>query len=283
MVVAMEGSISAASKKLSIGQSALSIQLKQFEDSISIKLFERAKKKLIITENGMIALDYAKEVFKIGSEMLETLHDHHSISKLHVQIGTLDTIPKHLTLQVAEAMISNKNCTITLLEGKGDELLRELALHKIDLLITNELPLVGSGQIYTKKIARLPLLVLGSKKFLSLKKNFPLSLDGKPFIVPTMDNKVRHEIEHFFKLNAIKPDIIAESQDVMLQKLMALKGHGMIVIPEFAAKEYLLKKELFTIGKLDNIFEELFLVAASRKIENPVAISIMKNFKIKGA
>ena len=283
MVVASEGSIASASKKLSIGQSALSIQLKQFEDSISVKLFERSHRKLKLTENGKIALEYANEVFKMGNEMLETLHDHPTINRVHVQVGALDTIPKHLTLQLAETIINMKNSTVSILEGKGDELLRELTQHKIDLMITNELPTSGTNQVFTKKIARLPLLVLGSKKFIGLKKKFPQSLDNTPFVVPTMDNKVRHEIEHFFKLNSIKPDIIAESQDVMVQKLMALKGHGMVVIPEFAAREYIQKKELFVIGNLDGTFEELFLVAASRKIENPIAMEIMKNFKIQGS
>jgi LysR family transcriptional activator of nhaA len=283
MVVASEGSIASASKKLSIGQSALSIQLKQFEDSISVKLFERSHRKLVLTENGKIALEYAHEVFKMGNEMLETLHDHPTINRVHVQVGALDTIPKHLTLQLAETIIGMKNSTVTILEGKGEELLQELIQHKIDLLITNELPASGANQVFSKKIARLPLLVLGSKKYIGLKKKFPDSLNAQPFIVPTMDNKGRHEIDHFFKLNEIKPDIIAESQDVMVQKLMALRGHGMIVIPEFAAREYIQKKELFVIGKLEGTFEELFLVAASRKIENPIATEIMKNFKIIGS
>lgn len=281
MVVAMEGSIANASKKLGIGQSALSIQLKQFEDAISVALFERSKKRMSLTENGVKALEYAKEVFKLGSEMLETLHDHPSLNRIHVQIGALDTIPKHLTLQISQAVLGTKNCSISILEGKGVQLLRELTQHRIDLMITNELPLSGVGQIYTKKIAHLPLLVLGSKKFVPLRKNFPHSLTSQPFIVPTLDNKVRHEIDHYFKLKDIKVDIIAESQDVMVQKLMTLKGLGLMVLPQFAAEEYLKKKELFIIGELVDTYEDLYLVAASRKIENPIASSIMKNFKIK--
>lgn len=283
MVVATEGSIVTASKKLAIGQSALSIQLKNFEDSISVKLFERAHRKLTLTENGKIALQYAQEVFKTGNEMLEVLHDHSTINRVHVQIGALDTIPKHLTLQLAEAIFETKNSTVAILEGKSDELLRELTQHRIDLLVTNEAPISSSGEIYIKKIAHLPLLVLGSKKFAPLKKNFPHSLSGAPLIVPTLDNKLRHEIEHYFRVKEIKPDIIAETQDMMVQKLMALKGIGLMITPEFAAKEYIDRKELFVIGHLESTYEDLFLVAASRKIKNPIATSIMKNFKISGS
>ena len=82
--VATEGSIASASVKLSMGQPALSIQLKQFEEAIGVKLFERSHRKLTLTENGKIALEYAKEIFKSGTEMIETLRGTHAETKVHV-------------------------------------------------------------------------------------------------------------------------------------------------------------------------------------------------------
>lgn len=283
MVVANEGSIANAAKKLNLGQSALSIQLKQLEESIGIQLFMRSHKKLTLTENGKAALDYAKEIFKLGNELIETMHDHVIPNRIHLKIGTLDTIPKHLTLQLAKKALQTNKCTISILEGKGDELLRELTHHRIDLMLTNKQTHIPLSQGYIKKIARLPLLVFGTKEFVKLKKNFPYSLKDIPFIFPTAESQVRHEIEHYFKLLGIKPDILVESQDVMIQKLMALQGIGLIIVPEFSVSEYLKRKELFMIGKLENVFEELFMVAASRKIENPIAVELMKNFKIHGS
>ena len=281
MMVATEGSIAKAAEKLSMGQPALSIQLKQFEESIGVKLFERSHKKMGLTENGKVALDYAREIFKQGTEMIETLHDRPTTKRIHLQLGTLDTTPKHLTLQLAEQIVKSMNCTLTLLEGRQEELIQELIQHRIDLVVTNQLPLGTAGQMYTKKIARLPLVVLGSKKLLPLRKDFPQSLNQQPYISPTLDNKIRHDIDHFFKLAGIEPDRMAETQDVMVQKLMAIAGMGFIVVPEFAAKEYIKRKELHIIGELSNVYEELYLVTASRKIENPAAIELMKHFKIE--
>lgn len=55
-VIAEEGSVSKAAQKLHIGQPTLSAQLKQFEESLQITLFERQHKKLILTEQGKVAL-----------------------------------------------------------------------------------------------------------------------------------------------------------------------------------------------------------------------------------
>ncbi len=146
--------------------------------------------------------------------------------------------------------------------------------------MTNFLPLVEPGQIYSRCIARLPLWVVGGKSFTKLKKNFPASLTDQPLIVPTGDSRVRHEFDHFCVRHSLRPDVIAEIQDLSTQKLLAVQQVGLTVIPEFAIREYLASKQLYLIGSLKGIYEELFLISGSRKIENPVASFLMKRFQV---
>jgi LysR family transcriptional activator of nhaA len=101
-VIASEGSLASASKRLNIGQSALSIQLKQFERSIGEPLFERSHRKLSLNEGGRLVFSYAKEIFRIGGEMIETLNDKTTSGRIRLQLGALDTIPKHLTLELTQ-------------------------------------------------------------------------------------------------------------------------------------------------------------------------------------
>ena len=281
MMVATEGSIAKVASKLNLGQPALSIQIKQFEESIGEQLFERAHRKLILTESGKVALNYAKEIFKLGNEMMQTLKGQIYEDKFHLQLGSLASIPRHLILSVVELALSEFNCTVTMTEGRPSSLLRDLSQHRLDLLVTNRLPNDSAGKMYKKKIARLPLYVLGAKKFLGLKKNFPKSLDQQPIIFPTPDSQVREELAHYFTLHKINPKILAESQDMMMQKILALRGHGLIVAPEFAVKEYIDEKDLYVLGQLEGVYEELFMVAASRKVDNAVATFLINNFVLK--
>lgn len=280
-VIATEGGLTKASKVLGIGQSALSIQMKQFEESLGYTLFERSPRKVLPNERGKLILAYAKEIFRLGQEMVETIHDQPTASRTHLHIGVLDTIPKHLTVQIVQKALSEKMCTISVIEGKPQDLLKALTEHRIDLLLTNLLPMVEPGQTYSKRIAKLPLWVVGGKAFLKLKAKFPDSLDGQPFILPTADSTIRHEFESFCKRSSITPDYLAETQDVMIQKLLALNETVLTVIPEFAVRDYIKKKELFLIGRLPEMFEEIFLIAASRTIENPVASFLMQRFQLK--
>lgn len=280
-VIAQEGSISKAAIKLKLGQPTLSAQLKQFEDTIGIQLFERKHKKLILNESGILALEYANEIFKMGGELLEVLHDRFVPSRPHVQFGALDSVPKHVVLAVAKAALKAGRCTVSLLEGNGDELVRELLIHKIDLVIADYIPNFKEDvKIYSRSIAKFPIYIYGSKKFRHLKKDFPNSLQDAPFVLPTGHSKLRRDIENFLQTNSTTFDLVAETQDTALQKLMGIEGLGLIPLTQNAAQIHLKENKLFEIGKIPGVYEEIFLLSSSRKIENPISSLIMKHFKL---
>ncbi len=280
-VVVSEGSLTKAAKVLGIGQSALSIQMKQFEDHLGFPLFDRAHRVMKPNERGRIVFSYAREIFRLGGEMVETLFDRPTALRTHLQIGALDTIPKHLVIQIVEAALAGKPCSVSVGEGKQATLMGELLEHRIDLMVTNTFPNSDPGVLHSRRIARVPLWVVGAPRFKKLADQFPQSLHGQPMVLPTVDSHVRHEFEHYCKRNEVRADCVVEAQDVMVQKLLALRGAGMTVVPEFAVAEYLERGELHLIGKLQGSFEEIFLVAASRKIENPVASMLMRKFSIE--
>lgn len=60
--IAKQGSITKACDVLHISQPALSAQLKQFEHVLKRQLFERHKKRLRLTEDGKMVLDYAQRI-----------------------------------------------------------------------------------------------------------------------------------------------------------------------------------------------------------------------------
>src|SRR3989338_5357862 len=98
--IAIEGGIAKAAEKLRLGQPTLSTQLKQLEVMVGKPLFERRNRKMILTEAGKAALDYANEIFRLGDEMLEVLQDKLVANATHLQIGALDSVPKSIILSL---------------------------------------------------------------------------------------------------------------------------------------------------------------------------------------
>lgn len=278
-VVARNGTIAKASEELDIGAPALSIQVKQLEESIGKTLFNRAGRRLELTEDGQIALEYCKEIFGLGQELVEALNDRISSRRTHLQIGSLDTIPKHLTLEIVSAALEGGDCTLTISEGRLADMLDDLASNRLDLIVTNTHPEMTSGRFISKRIAHFPLWIVGAPQFKNLRRQFPKSLDGQPFVIPTSESRVRQEFENFVSHAEFHPQLIAEAQDIMIQKLMAVKGMGLTIAPEYAVRDYIANKELVLIGPLPSVFEDLFLIAAQRRVKNPIVDHLMKSFR----
>ncbi|HEX7672963.1 MAG TPA: LysR family transcriptional regulator [Bdellovibrio sp.] len=279
-IIAQEGSIAKASAKLNIGQPSLSTQLKQLEDSLGRPLFERSKQRLYLTEAGKIAFEYADQVFRLGGEMLEALEERMQNNRIHVQIGALDSVPKHITKEVILKAYASGNCMVSVLEGSGDRLLRDLSAHGLDLLLSNYPPSVDFQTVYAKSVAKLDVIVCAHAKFKHLKKSFPKSLEGQPFVFPTIHSKLRRDIDHYFSVNNIKVDCVAETQDTSLQNLLGTEGVGLIPIADITADELIKEKKLVALGKLKGVYEEIWLMSANRKIENPIAAKLMKEFTL---
>ena len=279
--IARQGSISKASEILKVGQPALSAQLKKLEEYIGVNLFERKNRRLILTEPGKVVLEYAEKIADLGQELIQVIEQKTFTQRIHLSVGAVDAIPKHLVSSIVDLAHKKTGCYLTILEGGPSELRRELESHNIDVLISEQ-ELIGEGQgnLFSKKILRSRVHAYATEDFAHLKPRFPESMDGKPCIMPTNHSRLRTELDHFFHVNGIYVDRIAETQDSMLQKILSCKGDGVIFLPELAAHELVKEKKLIKIGSLKGIYVEYFLIYAKKIIENKALNLILKqNFK----
>lgn len=279
--IAEEGSVSKAAEKLRLGQPTLSSQLKRFEEILGIRLFERKHKRLVLSEQGKIALEYAQSIFKMGNEMVEVLNDQFHPSRVNVQVGALDSIAKLVLLRLAKTAFKIGPCHISLMEGKTDELIRDLLAHRLDLFVTDFIPTGEETKTLNHRlVVKRPTSIFGAPAFKWLRRHFPSSLSGKQFIFPTFDSRLRHSVEQWLKINNINADIIAETQDISVRNLMAIEGLGLIPSAPFNVERHVKAGTLIEIGSLHGVTEELFLVSAQRKIANPIASRLMREFSV---
>lgn len=280
-VIAKEGSIARASEVLLVGQSALSTQLKQLEESLGQKLFERKNKSLVITEAGKVALEYAEEIFKKGEEFIQVFNEQSLSTKSHYQIGVVASAPKVIACELLEqAQKYGDDCFITLAENTPEELIEKINKHEIDLALTNNLSVIGKEDIRVKLVGSSYISVYGAKKYAKFKDGFPESLEGAPLILPTKHSKLRYDIEHTFHELGIHYDLIAEVQDSSVKKLMGEHGKGLIFLPEFAAKPLVKEGKLYKIGRLPQIKEEYWIMTKKRTLSSPITEKILDNFTL---
>lgn len=271
--IATHGSISKASKVLKVGQPALSSQLKSLEEYLGVKLFERRNRQLFLTEPGRVTLEYAIKISDLGQELIELVDDKVFTQKLHLTVGALDSIPKNLICDIVEFAHKETDCFLSILEDSMDGLLRQLSSHQIEVLIADhDINNFENEKILSKQLFKGQLSAFCSPKFENIrkiKKNFPQSLNDLPVIVPTKHSKIRKDVEHYFHVNDIRPQLIAETQDTALQKILSSRGDGIIFVPEFTTKEHIKEKKLVKLGELEHVFVEYYLIYSKRVIDNP--------------
>ena len=281
MTIAESGSVSAAAEKLRLGQPTLSSQLKQFEENIGVQLFDRKHKRLILTEQGQVALQYAKNIFQLGSEMFEALQDQKHPQKTLLQVGSQDSIAKSITLNLTQAAHQHAGCQISLLEGKPDFILHELLSYHLDLLLMDFVPnTVDTKSLIYKSLGKFPLYIYGSAKYLSLKGSSPISLSKNPIILPTFDSRMRFDIEHWARDRKMSLNVVAETQDTSLKLLMAIDGMGLVPAQRHTVAKELQLGSLIEIGPLDGIYQEIFIISAQRKVANPIAKHLFETFEL---
>ncbi len=281
--IAELGSMALASKTILISSPALSMQLKELEESLGTPLFARVGKKLILTEAGSIVFEYARDIFKLGHELKDTIGDRAtSKERIRIEIGCQDSIPKNIADSLVTFLIEQKNCRVVLREGNREQLLRMQSEFKLDLILTNSVPSVDNSFIYeTKLLLEEELIVVGHPKYKGLQKKFPQSLDDKTFIFPTFDSSLRQKLDTWSKSQNLSLDIVAEVEDKATEVDLALKGHGIIFALRASVSAYLKSGELVELGRISSVKEEIWMIIGKRKILNPIALFAMKNFSFK--
>lgn len=67
--------------------------------------------------------------------MYEALHHRLKPAKISIQLGTLDSILKQAMLQLSQAAFKIAPFSISIVEEKFEELMRDITSHKVDLAI----------------------------------------------------------------------------------------------------------------------------------------------------
>ena len=279
-VIAETGSLAKASEVLRVGQSALSMQLKVLEDRLQQQLFERKQKKLILTEAGKLVLEYAQEIFNLGTEMLDTLSDGKEGGKVHVQVGIEEGVPHYAATALLSQALNNPTAAPAVTHGAADALVQDLVEHRLDLLLLLEPPHTKEKNIlFQKRVMKGPLIAVAAPAHVGLKKGFPQSLNGQPLLLPSPLSRHRHEIERFFHENSIDIKLVLETDEPMLLLNLAIEGRGVSFMSLQSASQAIKDKELVVLGELP-VHMELWLVGLKRKMANSVADKLLKEFSL---
>jgi LysR family transcriptional activator of nhaA len=135
--VAHEGSLTRAAAHMNLSQSALSVQIQKLEHQMGHPLFARVGRKLVLTEAGQIALDYADTVFKAGDELMSILRGRPLATRQVFRVGALTTLSRNFQLEFLRPLVGRSDVELIVRSGNIRDLLAQLEAHAIDVVLAN--------------------------------------------------------------------------------------------------------------------------------------------------
>jgi len=261
--VARAGGVTRAAEKLHLTPQTLSGQLKQLEESIGVLLFTPVGKRLQLTEAGRVAYSYADEMFSLAAELGEALKALPAGRALSFRVGVADAVPKSVAHRlIAPAQQLPDPIRLLCREGKLENLLAELALHRLDCVLSiRPAPSGLSLRSYSHTLGSSPIGLYGPRALQLPDLAFPHCLHGQPLLLPSEDSPVREQLMEWFEEQRVVPHVVGEFDDTALMKTFARAGAGVFPAP------------IAIRGEIDHVYDGLLLGLAGGIKESYYAIS----------
>jgi DNA-binding transcriptional LysR family regulator len=171
------GGFGRAAKQLGKTPSAISLQMKRLQEQVGVPLFRHQGRKALLTEQGEIAIRYARRLLALNDEMLDTLRGA-SLSGV-VRAGfAQDFVETILPLALARFSALYPLVRLEVKVDRNASLLDELDAGKLDVALT-----LGEPKRTGIKIGDLPLCWIASQTLLVRPKQpLPLVLFEDPCV-----------------------------------------------------------------------------------------------------
>ena len=277
--VAREGSIAKATQSLHLTPQTISGQLKLLEEAVGEPLFQRVGRGLTMTETGHMVYQYADEIFALGAELASRVKTGQVIAPAVLAVGVVSSIPKLVASRILQPVF-NAEVPIRLvcIEGRLERLLGELAVHKLELVLSDRpIPAGLSVKAFSHALGASEIALFGRKgSTRSYERNFPQSLDNAPMLLPTMDNPIRRALDDWFDRNTISLRLVAEFEDSALMKAFGEAGNGIFPSPVAISQEVEKKYHARCIGPASGVLETYYAISGERKLKHPAVLRIIE-------
>jgi LysR family transcriptional activator of nhaA len=275
--VAREGSITKASQLLHITPQTISGQLKLLEDSVGEPLFQRQGRGLVLTDTGQVVNIYADEIFSLGSELAQRLNSKEPGKPQELNVGVVFSIAKLIAYRILKPVLGlEEPIRIVCYEGNLEKLLGDLAIHKLDLILSDSpLPTGLNVKAYNHLLGDSTVSFFAQKNLAkSYRKKFPESLDNAPMLMPVKTSVLRRNLEDWFEHIDVSPNILAEFDDSALLKAFGEASVGIFPSPTAISNEVEKMYNSSVIGTIENLKETYYAISPERKIKHPGVIQI---------
>ncbi|MDB5756951.1 MAG: LysR family transcriptional regulator [Burkholderia sp.] len=225
--VVRTGSVSRAADKLHVTQPAVSMQLRQLEESLGVPLLEMAGRTLRLTAAGVEVEQSAAAAIARLKELDDLVARHRGLKTGKIDLAVVSTAKYFVPMLLVRFRAMFPEIAITLQVHNREGIMKLLARNEVDLIIMGRAP--GAMECSSTEFATNPMsFVCAPSHPLSRRRGAAMSvLEGQQFVVREPGSGTRSAMQQLLTEHGITPDIVMEmpSNETIKQAVMA--GMGM--------------------------------------------------------
>ncbi len=235
VALAEELSFTRAAERVHVTQSTLSHQIKQLEDELGQKLFERTGKRVVMTEVGETLLVNATKALREIDDGIRAVRGTGAVLSGSLIIGATHTFNLNLIPAcLAVFMARHPTVIVTVRELAGAQVETELQAGSIDIGIayrpTREL--LAFEPLYLEEM----VLAVGKNHPLAARRRIRLAeLHRQPLVLPTKGSTTRQILDESFATVGAEPAVAAEVDSVFAMLGLVRRTEVGAIISEQAA------------------------------------------------
>ena len=238
ITVAEELNFSKAALKLYTAQPSLSQQIKDLEEDVGVKLLNRTKRKVELTEEGAVFLEQARLTLAQADKAVAMARQVSQAKQQMLRIGFVPVAEMKIFPYILPNLrVQNPDLKIELLSLNNNEQMRLLKKGDLDLTFTRHN--FNSDEIESQFVIREPLIFLLPKDHpLAKYERIPVkALNGIDFIIPSAEQSLtlNQAILDFAKANGIELNIVQKADNILFNINSIGMGLGCTILPGYIA------------------------------------------------
>lgn len=272
ITVAEELNFSKAALKLYTAQPSLSQQIKDLEEDVGVKLLNRTKRKVELTEEGAVFLEQARLTLAQADKAVAMARQVAQAKQQQLRIGFVPVAEmKVFPYVLPNLRVQNPDLKIELLSLNNLEQMRAIKKGELDITFTRHN--FHNEEIESKFVLREPLIfILPADHPLAKYERIPVkALNGIDFIIPALEQSgtLHNAILDFAKTQGIELNIVQSADNILFNINSIGMGLGCTILPGYIAP---LTMNNSVIRPLDVELPYLDLYVSYRKNSNSTAV-----------
>jgi LysR family transcriptional activator of nhaA len=276
-VTAKEGGMSHAADRLGLAVQTVSAQVRLLEQSLGHALFKPAGRGLALTDAGQAALQVAEQIFHLGEHLQTAVREAGTHVGVRLVVGISDGLPKLAVRDLLAPAMEEPNLRLLCHEDKFDDLLADLALHRLDVVLSDRpAPANPNLRLYSHALGSSALGWYAPKAWLAqASHNFPHSLAQVPVLLPTAHASVRLRLDQWFERQGVTPNLVGEFEDSALLATFGSSGMGVFPASERMREKLSHGYDLSWFAPCDGVQEHFYAIGTARKVQHPLVQKLL--------